>query len=123
MTGPKGDALRKTVFQLVSYFRTSLDPILRTTNGVVYLLSSTSPIQALMVPGNEQCSNFCQRLYAKSGNRLRLFPIKSPTIPAGQERVRIILHAHNTRQEVDTLVHLIRATLSEMHLLEPRSRL
>lgn len=31
-------------------------------------------------------------------------PICSPTVPKGQERVRICLHGHNTLEQVDALV-------------------
>lgn len=31
-------------------------------------------------------------------------PICSPTVPIGQERVRICLHGHNTSDQVDSLV-------------------
>lgn len=36
-------------------------------------------------------------------------PICSPTVPKGQERVRICLHGHNTTEEVDNLVAEIHA--------------
>lgn len=31
-------------------------------------------------------------------------PICSPTVPKGQERVRICLHGHNTVEQVDALI-------------------
>lgn len=34
-------------------------------------------------------------------------PICSPTVPIGQERVRICLHGHNTMEQVDALVEEI----------------
>lgn len=34
-------------------------------------------------------------------------PICSPTVPIGQERVRICLHGHNTMGQVDDLVEEI----------------
>ena len=34
-------------------------------------------------------------------------PICSPTVPKGQERVRICLHGHNTVEQVDSLVQAI----------------
>ena len=122
MTGAKGDALREAVFDLVARFRQSLEPSLQEISGA-YLLPSTSPIQALMISGNEPCTHFCNVLWLKSNRRIRLYPIKSPTVPAGQERIRIILHAHNTAREVEALVHLIQATLKEMGLAQGQSRL
>ncbi len=33
-----------------------------------------------------------------------VYPIRSPTVPKGKERIRIILHAHNKEEEVYALV-------------------
>ena len=128
MTGEKGVRLRAAVRQRVHQFRTELEPFLlllrrrfatRSHNNDnnshnIYLLPSTSPIQALMVPGNAACTRFCQLVWARSAHRVRLFPIKSPTVPVGQERVRIVLHAHNTASEVSRLVQWMVASLDEM---------
>jgi len=122
MTGTKGDRLRETVFRLVHMFRENLEPFLQTCHKV-HLLSSTSPIQALMIPGNAACTDFCQRLFVKSGKRIQLFPIKSPTVEKGQERVRIILHSHNTTYQVDVLVRLIQSTLRETSFASGLSKL
>lgn len=122
MTGRKGDLLRTNVFQLVHFFREKLEGFL-DPDGMVYLLPSTSPIQALIVPDNHLCTQFCSLLWEASGRRIRLYPIKSPTVPAGQERVRIVIHANNTSQQVELLVQLIVRCLMAMDLLLPNSRL
>lgn len=122
MTEEKGDRLRESVFQLVHMFRRKLEPFLATCQ-MVHLLPSTSPIQALMIPDNNACTTFCRILFEKSKKRIQLFPIKSPTVSKGQERVRIIMHAHNTTKQVDTLVLLIQSTLRDMGLAVGPSRL
>ena len=125
MTGTKGDMLRDSLFQLVDLFHRHLEPLLPTKKRI-YLIPSTSPIQALVVPGNSECTRFCKIVLEASQQRIRLFPIKSPTVPVGQERVRIIIHANNTRQQVELLVSLILRTLKDMDLLllpGPTSRL
>jgi len=126
MTGHRGAALRDRLRRLVGAFRSRMDWILALGRmrkceencQSVYLLPSTSPIQALVVPGNGPCTEFCRLLLSKSGRGnlgpIQLYPIKSPTVPPGRERVRIILHAHNTPEEVDLLVRLIDATLGDM---------
>ena len=38
--------------------------------------------------------------------------LRSPTVPEGKERLRIILHAHNTEQEVDALAHHLHKLLA-----------
>jgi 8-amino-7-oxononanoate synthase len=122
MTGGKGDRLRESVFQFVYMFRRTLEPFLATCHKV-HLLPSTSPIQALMIPDNTACTEFCNILFVKSNKRIQLFPIKSPTVSKGQERVRIILHAHNTTEQVETLVLLIQSTLRDMGFAVGPSRL
>jgi 8-amino-7-oxononanoate synthase len=122
MTGGKGDRLRTSVFQFVYMFRQTLEPFLATCHKV-HLLPSTSPIQALMIPDNTACTEFCNMLFVKSKERIQLFPIKSPTVPKGQERVRIILHSHNTTKQVETLVLLIQSTLRDMGIAVGPSRL
>lgn len=130
MTGPKGEALRNELFRLVHEFRNlfqreigCLVPVSSSSLGStqrIGLLPSTSPIQALMIPGNQLCTDFCRIIYRQSRGRIRLYPIKTPTVPSGQERVRIIIHAHNTSAEVTSLVSLIRDTLLRMGLLKTR---
>lgn len=117
MTGSKGNQFRQSMYDLVDLFHRQLDPVL-SGNETVHLIPSTSPIQALVVPGNAECTRFSNTLHALSDCRIRLFPIKSPTVPAGQERVRIVLHANNTTQQVEYLVSLIVRTLEGMGLLQ-----
>lgn len=76
-----------------------------------------SPIQGIRVPGNSVC--------VKVANHIRscgfdVYPIRSPTVPKGTERIRIILHAHNTTTEVDLLLTVI---LQGLKGLFPRPRL
>lgn len=129
MTSPRGKVLRKHTQDLVYLFRRLLQARLRLgspgtrqnqNSNSVYLLPSTSPIQALVLPtnGNQACTEFCLRVWQISQHTLRLYPIKSPTVPEGMERIRIILHGHNTTAEVYTLVECIRLCLKEMKLLE-----
>lgn len=123
MTGEKGDNLRNIVFLRVKLFRDLMDAIL-PKNNPIYLIESSSPIQALVIPGNRVCTEFCDRLCAASKQRIRLFPIKSPTVPKGTERVRIIIHAHNSIEQVRWLVRLLVCNLQSMGLVAaPQSRL
>ncbi|MEM9338222.1 MAG: 8-amino-7-oxononanoate synthase [Bacteroidota bacterium] len=69
-------------------------------------LPSPSHIQSLIVPGNEQVvelSRFLER------HDVIALPIRTPSVPEGQERLRFCLHAFNTVKEID---HLFK-TLSE----------
>lgn len=116
MTGDKGDNLRTRLFSRVKLFRELMNAVL-PKNNMIYLIDSRSPIQALVIAGNRVCTEFCDRLLAASMQRIRLFPIKSPTVPKGTERVRIILHAHNSMEQVRLLVKLLICNLQSMGLV------
>lgn len=125
MTSPRGSALRKYTQELVYLFRRLAQARLRmgsigNQHNCVYLLPSTSPIQALVLPtnGNQACTEFCRRVWDISQHSLRLYPIKSPTVPEGMERIRIILHGHNTAAEVHKLVDYMGQCLEDMGLLD-----
>jgi 8-amino-7-oxononanoate synthase len=64
-------------------------------------LSSSTPIQIVIVPGNDAIKNLSQRLQEKSFD---VRPILYPTVPKGKERLRIVLHAFNTDTEVQQLI-------------------
>ncbi|WP_019988407.1 aminotransferase class I/II-fold pyridoxal phosphate-dependent enzyme [Rudanella lutea] len=62
---------------------------------------SPSPIQCLLVEGNEACRLVANRAQ-QAGFDVRA--ILSPTVPVGQERLRICLHSFNTE---DQITHLL----------------
>jgi len=62
---------------------------------------STSPIQCLIVPGNDNARRLAHTVQ-EAGFDVRA--ILNPTVPAGQERLRICIHATNTEGEIDRLV-------------------
>lgn len=68
------------------------------------LLPSSSPIQGVVLNGNAPVRALATYLNKKG---LIVKPICSPTVPIGQERVRICIHGHNTAQEIDHLVQEI----------------
>lgn len=113
MTNTRGDALRKHLRHLIHVFHTLMQEQVLSLNSNVDLIPSDTAIQALVVPGNQRCTAFCDQLKRRSNQRIRLFPIKSPTVPIGMERIRIVLHAHNTEGQVRFLVDLIRACLED----------
>mmetsp|Transcript_16515 Transcript_16515/g.20037 ORF Transcript_16515/g.20037 Transcript_16515/m.20037 type:complete len:408 (-) Transcript_16515:48-1271(-) len=67
-------------------------------------LNSMSPIQGIVIPGNENVVRVSKLLQA-SGFDVK--PIRSPTVPAGSERLRIIIHYYNTEEEIETLLDCI----------------
>lgn len=68
------------------------------------VIASNSAIHCKLIPGNQQAQALED---ACAANRLFVKAIKSPTVKEGQERVRICLHAFNTKEEIDHLVTLI----------------
>lgn len=85
--------LRRQLQANINYFR-SVSP----------LGKSNSQIQVVIIPGHENVLKAASHLQAK-GFDVR--PILSPTVSAGQERLRICLHAFNTEKEIKGLVDAI----------------
>lgn len=67
-------------------------------------LISLTPIQVVVIPGNEAVKEAAQLLQE---NGLDVRPILYPTVPIGKERLRIVLHAFNTHQEITKLTDLL----------------
>lgn len=67
-------------------------------------VDSGTPIQVVIVPGNTAVKELALRLQ-EAGLDVR--PILSPTVEKGKERLRIVLHAFNTEEEIDRLTSLL----------------
>ena len=118
MRGEVGRRLRAELYEIVEVFRKGMLKLMAMTgDDSVALVPSYSAVQALIIPGNKACVDFCELLWLRSGQRMRLYPIRSPTVPIGQERVRIIVHSHNTKEQVEELLYLIKCTMQDMGYL------
>lgn len=91
----KMDNMRTNLFDLVSYFKS------QAKQKNITLIPSDSPIQCVLIPGNEQVKKIEKHLQDKG---FALKAILSPTVKAGQERLRICLHGFNMKNEVDELL-------------------
>ena len=69
-------------------------------------IDSLTPIQHLVVPGIENIQRLAEQI-KEAGYDVR--PIFYPSVPAGEERLRIVLHSFNTRGEVSWLIQAINA--------------
>jgi 8-amino-7-oxononanoate synthase len=69
------------------------------------IIYSDSPIQCIVVPGNNEVKAMADKLQQ---NGFDVRPILSPTVPKGQERLRICLHSFNSKKEVDNLVNTLK---------------
>lgn len=90
--------------KLINYFKKGFPD-----QGDCCLIESNSPVQSLIIPGNERARQASKRLQEYG---LDVRAILSPSVPAGKERLRISLHMHNTVEEVDRLKQAISEILS-----------
>ena len=67
-------------------------------------LVSATPIQVVLVPGNEAVKKLASALRQA---QLDVRAILYPTVPRGKERLRIVLHAFNTPEELNNLLHVL----------------
>ncbi len=67
-------------------------------------LPSNTPIQIVIIPGNAEVKKIAAELQQQD---LDVRAILYPTVPKGKERLRIVLHAFNTEEELNTLLHLL----------------
>ena len=65
-------------------------------------LESHTPIQPIVVPGNERVKSIANEL---QNNGFDVRPILSPTVKIGEERLRISIHTHNTEKEIQNLIN------------------
>ena len=84
--------------ELIIYFKASI------SNCQYIVINSDSAIQCVIVPGNDAVKFLAEKIQNKG---LDVRPILSPTVPKGQERLRICLHTFNTKQQIDGLCGVI----------------
>lgn len=97
---------RTQLHQLVRTFQSHLQDLKSSSSAG--LLPSPTPIQAVLVPGNERCTRVATALQ-ESGLDVR--PLRPPTVPAGKERLRVVLHWHNKEAEVRRLAGRLKELL------------
>ena len=69
---------------------------------------SKSAIQSAIIPGNNQVKKIAQTIQEKG---FSVKAILSPTVPEGQERLRICLHSYNTYDQINEVLVLISSLL------------
>ena len=93
---PSMENERVHLFRLVKRFRENGAPL--------RLCRSVTPIQGVIIPGNEEVKE-AARLLQEHNFDVR--PILYPTVKRGQERLRIVLHSFNTENEIDQLLTIL----------------
>jgi 8-amino-7-oxononanoate synthase len=66
---------------------------------------STSPIQGIIVPGNENVKRVAARIQEEG---IDVRPILYPTVPRDLERLRIVLHSFNSSHELVKLIGVLK---------------
>ncbi|MBA9077780.1 aminotransferase class I/II-fold pyridoxal phosphate-dependent enzyme [Rufibacter quisquiliarum] len=102
---PQLSAARKQVQDLANYYQS----LTRNEKPVFGLFSgkeaeNASPIQAWQLPDPVALRALAQHIQ-QAGFDVR--PVFSPTVPAGKERLRLVLHAFNTQAQVQELWNLL----------------
>ena len=69
---------------------------------------SKSAIQSAIVPGNDKVKVVAKTIQE---NGFNVKAILSPTVPKGQERLRICLHSYDSKNDIDNLLQIILNTL------------
>ncbi|GEO05372.1 8-amino-7-oxononanoate synthase [Adhaeribacter aerolatus] len=94
---------RNGIFKLAKYLKEAL-----SNYSGIGVNPINSPIQWVQAPDIPKLKLISQHLQA---NGMDVRPVFSPTVPAGKERLRLIVHAFNTEAEIDKLAASIGAVL------------
>ena len=60
--------------------------------------------KSAIIPGNEKVKNIAKIIHEKGFN---VKPILSPTVPEGQERLRICLHSYDSKDDIDKILEIL----------------
>jgi 8-amino-7-oxononanoate synthase len=96
----KAEKLRVKLSECISHFL----KIAEDLNLMAYLLNSNSAIQGINCKDNAQAidlQNYLQQ------HKFALAAIRYPTVAKGEERIRVVLHAFNTKDEIKRLLEAI----------------
>jgi 8-amino-7-oxononanoate synthase len=80
-----------------------------------HFIKSNSAIHSCIIPGNQRVKLVSEALQ-KDGFDVK--PIVSPTVPKGQERLRICVHSFNTEAEIKKLINQIKTHIVGLPLVK-----
>ncbi|WP_152285848.1 aminotransferase class I/II-fold pyridoxal phosphate-dependent enzyme [Flavicella marina] len=81
----------------INYFTSKISEL----NLVGNFIDSNSAIHCCIISGNDAIKKLANKLQIEGFD---IKPILSPTVPKGEERLRICLHSYNTFKEIDNLL-------------------
>lgn len=94
----KADKERNQLKENIRYFRQAIQ------EDASDWIDSYSQIQGVRIPGN---SAVMEKSVALKDADILALPIRNPTVAEGEERIRICLHAYNTKSEMDGLINIL----------------
>ena len=93
---------RDLLHENIVFFREKAQTLAKE-KGITFI-DSSSAIQGLIIPDSQKVKQVAARLQAQG---MGIKPILSPTVPKGEERLRICLHSYNTKEEINLLFQTI----------------
>jgi 8-amino-7-oxononanoate synthase len=88
---------------LIKFFNNNI-----AKNKNIQLVENNSPIQSIIVSGNDEVKQLATKIM-EAGYDVRA--IVSPTVAKGTERIRICIHAFNTKEQIEGLCNSINEKL------------
>lgn len=86
---------------LIAYFRHCINE-----KQIAGFVDSQSPVQAYITGSNESAIELAQKMQTAG---MQVKAIRSPTVPKGEERLRMCLHSYNTHRQIDNLMNVLTA--------------
>lgn len=93
---------RENLFTNIQYYNNKIIELNNTKSS--QFSTNYSPIQYVLIGDINKTKQISTIL---NENDLLVKPILSPTVAKGKERIRICLHQHNTKKEIDLLINII----------------
>ncbi len=100
-------SLRTSVFGMVDYLRRLLE------DAEIGYTRNQSHITPVLIKNAVRCKSIADELLLKHGVYVQ--PVNHPTVPHGEECLRLIVTAKHTREQVLHLVNSLKKVLSEDH--------
>lgn len=97
----KGLEAQKALQENIAYFNSKLEALRLSP----FFIASRSAIQSCVVSGNDKVKSIEKRL---SADGFDVKAILSPTVAAGEERLRFCLHSANTKEEIGFVLQLLK---------------
>lgn len=107
----QAQAARLKLWKMIEYFEKSTRRHLPLTAMLQH--RGISPIHGICIPGNKQCVTVANMLKKKGFD---VYAIRSPTVERGKERIRVIIHSHNTEQEINGLISSVTKALDDVKI-------